>query len=76
MVGRESVEPSHLIPEAMMQTSSSTNCMLSPNSPNREDQMTGVAGAVVSGAVQDTKQYVQDLHTSTTCDVGGCSAPH
>jgi RHS repeat-associated protein len=39
-------------------------------------EVQGVASAVVNSAVQETKQYVQDLHTSTTCTVGGCSTPH
>jgi len=39
-------------------------------------EVQGVAGAVINSAVQDTKQYVQDLHTSTTCGAGGCATPH
>lgn len=36
----------------------------------------GVARAVGDAAISDTKQFVQDLHTSTTCGVGGCSTQH
>ncbi len=38
-------------------------------------EVQGVGGAVVNGAVQDTKQYVRDLKESTTCGAGGCARP-
>jgi RHS repeat-associated protein len=37
---------------------------------------TNLSQAVVGAVVQDTKQYVQDLHESSTCGVGGCAVPH
>lgn len=38
-------------------------------------ELQGVGGAVVNGAVQDTKQYVKDLKESMTCGAGGCARP-
>jgi hypothetical protein len=38
-------------------------------------ELQGVGGAVVNGAVQDTKQYVRDLKESTTCGAGGYARP-
>jgi hypothetical protein len=35
-----------------------------------------LAGEVGNAMIQDTKQYVQDLHESTTCGAGGCAIPH
>jgi RHS repeat-associated protein len=39
-------------------------------------EVEGVASATGEAVVQDTKQFVQDLHTSTTCGSGGCAIPH
>jgi RHS repeat-associated protein len=38
-------------------------------------EVQGVANAVVNSAVQDTRQYVQDLKETTTCGPGGCARP-
>jgi hypothetical protein len=36
-------------------------------------EATGVLRSVGDAAAQDTRQYVKDLKTSTTCTVGGCA---
>ena len=38
-------------------------------------EVQNVAREVGNAVIQDTKQLLQDAHTSTTCGVGGCSTP-